>query len=62
MDDYVRPSDIEPGWEIWRGGEWAQIQIIIETETPEGTRYFWFHTEGGSSRVPATAKVRARKP
>lgn len=62
----VTASQVEPGWQLFINEQWVDVGVVVETETPDGTRYITFLFEK-EANLPAVklrkdAVVTARPP
>jgi hypothetical protein len=56
---------IEPGWQIFIDDQWLVVGIVIESETPDGTRYITVVFEDSkrpSAKYRKTEVIVARPP
>lgn len=58
-------SQIEPGWHILIDGQWLVAGMVIESETPDGTRYITILCQDSKQpavKVLKTQEIPARPP
>jgi len=58
-------GQIEPGWHVFLDDQWQVVGVVIESETPDGTRYITIAFEDPklpAARLRKSAVVVARPP
>ncbi len=39
IQDLYPAGQVEPGWQVLMGDQWLVVGVVIESETPDGTRW-----------------------
>jgi hypothetical protein len=62
-EEYRPAGDITPGWQVLVDGQWRQVDMVIETERPDGVRTVWLYFVGHPPAVAIKSDlVRSRIP
>jgi hypothetical protein len=63
MTDTYRPASvIEPNWQVRFEDEWMLVDMVVETEAPDGGQRIWFYFSDRPATVVAKGDLVMSRP